>query len=172
MKLFNRPIIAFLPLTLRDPGVAAPERPLYNFTTEKPTMNIKELDKEHKAQEMQGKVAARMAMDINRPYESLFIYGSINNNLRYINSSNRNSDFILFFIPTDWKKGLHTLTTESKVIRFEPSLGHPTQPEVWTAVRGEVFITDDSDSNFSGAFYCYKNLDRDNPALLGGKLQF
>ena len=134
-------------------------------------MNINELDKKHNAQAVNGNVAARVEIgtELSYIYTSVMVRGSItDDNLRYIFSTSEGGDFVRFLIPTDWKKGPHTLTAESQVIMFEPGRLHPLPSGRWTAVRGEVFITDDSNSNFSGTFHCYQYSNEEIPALMGG----
>lgn len=141
------------------------------FNTENLYMNIKKPAQKHDKQPMNGKVAAVMRLvNAERTFESYFLYGDSNPEHRYINASSQNSDYIVFTIPATWGLGPHDLKSHPKVIKFEPSLGFPNDPESWYAQRGEVFITDISDKNFEGRFTCYGNpIDgEDKPALIGG----
>ncbi|MGY3176196.1 hypothetical protein ACVWYU_005625 [Pseudomonas sp. TE12234] len=132
-------------------------------------MNIKELDKKHNVRKMTGHVSAMMKMSIaDFRFESYFLHGNTNNEHRYINASSQNGEHILFVIPAGWGQGPHILTPDSNVIRFEPGKGLPNDPESWYAQRGELFITNTSETSFSGTFNCYRYTNEDKPALIGG----
>ncbi|MBH8611599.1 hypothetical protein [Pseudomonas mohnii] len=132
-------------------------------------MNINELEKKHNARKITGHVSAMMRMSLaDFPFKSYFLHGNINDELRYIQASSENSEYILFFIPKSWGLGEHDLTAGSNIIRFEPGMGLPNDPEWWYAQRGKLFITDISETSFSGNFSCYRHTDNDRPALMGG----
>jgi hypothetical protein len=136
-------------------------------------MNSKDRDKKHSAQSMEGRVAASMSLvHATRPFDSYFLYGNSNSEHRYINASSQNSDLILFIIPASWGLGPHDLKSHPGVIRFEPSAGFPNDWS-WSAQRGEIFITDISDTNFEGRFVCYESADdsEDKPGLTGGNFK-
>jgi hypothetical protein len=136
-------------------------------------MNIEDLDKQNNAHPMDGHVAATMDLLIApHPFKSHSLHGNSTSEHRYINASSENSDYILFIIPASWGKGPHDLKNNPGVIRFEPSKGFPND-SAWEAQRGEILITDSSNNNFSGEFYCYEspNDSVKKPALLEGSFK-
>ncbi|KPG95173.1 hypothetical protein AEQ67_21495 [Pseudomonas sp. RIT-PI-q] len=130
-------------------------------------MNREDLDKKFNAKLRKGDVAASMKLKrSDREFKSYEVHGDAISEFRYINATSEGGFFILFLIPIDWGVDTYDLKSHPEVITVERGLTMPPETS-WKAKRGEIFITDSSNNNFTGKFHCYED-EEDRPALLGG----